>query len=129
MGPCWLLGQNREQALCHRTPLLWVGGRLVVWLRGRRLRTPGSDMAGQGPRGCSAWNAQKWTPPPSPPPPPPGPGASRLRPPRALPPIFALYAMPTMQQELLAEAATSPAQRVPCLKPRGKGSEGSTQPF
>lgn len=44
---------------------------------------------------------------------------------RALPPIFALYAMPTMQYELLAEAATSPAQRVPCLKQSRKQSQAS----
>jgi len=32
-----------------------------------------------------------------------------------LPPILALYATPTQQTELLASAATSPAQRVPWL--------------
>lgn len=33
-----------------------------------------------------------------------------------VPPILALKAMPTVQWELFAAAATSPAQRVPCLQ-------------
>uniref|UniRef100_A0A182MS54 Uncharacterized protein n=1 Tax=Anopheles culicifacies TaxID=139723 RepID=A0A182MS54_9DIPT len=45
---------------------------------------------------------------------------------RYLPPMLALYATPTPQYWLKATAATSPAQRVPCLLSplsRGIGSE------